>query len=192
MFRTKIPSEPRNQETFSTLGKTILEDDATADFSIRCDTKEFRVHRSILCARSPVFRASILTPMVEAAKGEIFVKDLGEKTLATILHYVYTGELELSEDSNIVELTWGGNKYLLPGFMELLGFRLQMMKEQLKGKMIADLLIAAYRHGAEDLRKIALDRIRADREIISDEAFRKEMEMQRAPLSLMMDIIKDL
>ena len=191
MFRTKILSEPSNQETFSTLGKTILEDDATADFSIRCDAKEFRVHRNILCARSPVFRASILTPMVEAAKGEIFVKDLGEKTLATILHYVYTGELELSEDSNIVELTWGGNKYLLPGFMELLGFRLQMMK-QLKGKMVADLLIAAYRHGAEDLRKIALDRIRADREIISDEAFRKEMEMQRAPLSLMMDIIKDL
>ena len=75
--------------------------------------------------------------------------------------------------------------------MELLGFRLQMMK-QLKGKMVADLLIAAYRHGAEDLRKIALDRIRADRGIISDEGFRKEMELQKAPLSLMMDIIKDL
>ena len=58
--------------------------------------------------------------------------------------------------------------------------------------MIADLLIADLRYGAEDLRKIALDRIRADREIISDEEFRKEMEMQRAPLSLMMDIIKDL
>ena len=73
--------------------------------------------------------------------------------------------------------------------MELLGFRLQMMKEQLKGKMIADLLIAAYRHGAEDLRKIALDKIRADRGIISDEAFRKEMEVQKAPLRLMMDIV---
>ena len=33
MFTIKILSEPSNQETFSTLGKTILEDDATADFS---------------------------------------------------------------------------------------------------------------------------------------------------------------
>ena len=130
--------------------------------------------------------------MVEAASGEIFVKDLGEKTLATILHFVYTGELNLGDDPDIVELAWGGNKYLLPGFMDLLSLRLQQRKEELQAEKIADLLIAAHRHGAEDLRKIALDRIRADREIISDEAFRKEMEMQRAPLSLMMDIIKDL
>ena len=71
-------------------------------------------------------------------------------------------------------------------------FRRQMRKEELPGKMIADLLIADLRYGAEDLRKIALDRIRADRGIISDEGFRKEMELQKAPLSLMMDIIKDL
>ena len=139
-----------------------------------------------------MFRASLLTPMLEAARGEIFVQDLGEKTLGTILNYIYTGELELEEGSDILELTRGGDKYLLPGFMELLCFHLQMRKEELPGKMIADLLIADLRHGAEDLRKIALDRIQADRGIISDEGFRKEMELQKAPLSLMMDIIKDL
>ena len=58
-------SEPSCQETFSSFGKMILEDDDTADFIIRCETKEFRVHRTILCARSPVFRASILTDMQE-------------------------------------------------------------------------------------------------------------------------------
>ena len=104
MFRTKLKSESSSQEnSFSSLGKTILDDNETADFTIRCDTKSFRVHKTILCARSEVFRASILTPMV-------FVEDLGEKTLATILHFVYTGELNLGDEPDIVELAWGGNK----------------------------------------------------------------------------------
>ena len=188
--RTKLIPEPSSQETLSTFGKAILDDVDTSDFSVRCNTKNFQVHKAVLCSRSPVFRSSILTPMLEAARGEIFVQDLGEKALGTILHYVYTGELELGEDSDILELAWGGNKYLLPGFMELLGYRLQMMKEELTGRMIADLLIAAHRHGAEDLRKIALVRIRADKEIISDEAFRKQMS--QADPSIMMDIVKDL
>ena len=83
----------------------------------------------LISPRSEVFRAAILNDMVEATRGEIFDQELGEKTLATILDYVYTGVLELGEDSDIVELAWGGTKYLLSGFMELLGFRLQMMKE---------------------------------------------------------------
>ena len=51
--------------------------------------------------------------MVEAATGEIFVEDLGENTLATLIRYLYTGELELGEDPDIVELARGGDKYLL-------------------------------------------------------------------------------
>ena len=144
----------------------------------------------VLCARSEVFRAAILGDMVEAARGEIFDQELGEETLTTFLDYVYTGVLELGEDSDIVELAWGGNKYLLPGFMEHLGFQLQMKKKELPGKMIADILIAAHRHGAEDLWRIALDRIRAEREIVSDEGFRRGVE--GADSSILMDIVKDL
>ena len=162
MIRTKIlsMSESSSQETISTLGKTILEDDATTDFTIRCDTKNFRVHKAVLCARSEVFRASILTPMQEVLSGEIFVKDVGEKSLASVINYLYTGELELGEDPDIQDLTWAGTKYLLPGFLDLLALHLQTRKEELPGQMIADLLIAANRHGVGVLRKIALDRIR--------------------------------
>ena len=182
-------SEPSTKETFSSFGKMILEDDATADFTIRCATKEFRVHKNILCARSPVFRASILTPMQEASLGEIFVEEIGERSLAAIITFIYTGELELGEDPDILELSWAGTKYLLPGFMELLALHLQMRKEELPGEMIADLLIAAHRHEAEDLRKIALGRIRADRKIFNDQGFRKGMK--EADPSIMMDLMKD-
>ena len=127
--------------------------------------------------------------MQEATNGEIFVKEVGEKALGTIIKFIYTGELELGENPDIVDLAWAGTKYLLGGFMELLTLRLQMRKE-LPGLMIADLLIAAQRHGAEDLRKIALGKIRANREIFNDPGFRKEME--KVPNTIMMDLFKDL
>ena len=72
--------------------------------------------------------------------------------------------------------------------MELLTLHLQMRKE-LPGQMIADLLIAAHRQGAEDLRKIAMDKIRVNREIFNDPGFRKEMEV---PNTIMMDLFKVL
>jgi hypothetical protein len=40
-----------------------------------------------------------------------------EKTLDTIINFIYIGELE---DPDIVDLAWTGTKYLLPEFMDLL------------------------------------------------------------------------
>ena len=31
--------------------RAIMEDDDTADFTICCETKSFRVHRNVFCAR---------------------------------------------------------------------------------------------------------------------------------------------
>ena len=69
-----------------------------------------------------------------------------EKTLVTIINFIYTGELEVGEDSNIL------------------------------GKMITDLLIASDQHGAEDLSNITLERIRDNKEIISHKGFREIMK----------------
>ena len=183
-------SELSNQETFASFGNIIKEDDSTADFSIRCETREFRVHKVVLCARSSVFRAMILTDMQEASKGEIFIENLGERALISVIHFIYTGELELGDDPNIQDLAWAGTKYLLDGFMDLLALRLQMRKEEFPGEMIADLLIAAHLHEDKNLRRIALDKIWGNREIFNDPGFRKTME-ESEPI-VMIDLVKDL
>ena len=67
LFRSEARLESGTKETVSTYGKTILEDDATADFTIRCPTKEFRVHKAILCARSPFFSHLVARRLVAQA-----------------------------------------------------------------------------------------------------------------------------
>ena len=52
LFRIKLQPEPAgSQETFSAFGRAVLEDNSTADFTIRCATKNFRVHKTFLCVR---------------------------------------------------------------------------------------------------------------------------------------------
>ena len=51
-----------------------------------------------------------------------------------------------------------------------------MKTEDVQSKYIAGMLIAADRHGSKDLKNLALDKIRADREIFNDEGFRRKMQ----------------
>ena len=183
-------SERSIQEACSSLGKTIMKDYDTTDCTIRCETREFKVHRNILCARSSVLRSSILDPTQEATNCEIFEENVGEKALGSVIKFIYTGELELGEDPDIQDLAWAGTKYLLDGFMDLLALRLQKRKEEFPGKMIADILIAAHRFFSPDLRRIALDKIRINREISKDPGFR--MAMKGSNPIILMDLMKDL
>ena len=48
-------------------------------------------------------------------------------------------------------------KYKIPGFMDLLCFK--MKTEDVQSKYIAGMLIAADRHGSKDLKNLALDKI---------------------------------
>ena len=68
--------------------------------------------------------------------GEIFVREVGEQALGTIIKFIYTGELKLGENPDIVDLAWAGTKYLLPGFMDLLSLRLQMRKGEFSGEIL--------------------------------------------------------
>ena len=49
--RSKIHPDTNSQETVPGWMRFIMEDDKTANFTIRCETKEFRVHKAVFCAR---------------------------------------------------------------------------------------------------------------------------------------------
>ena len=47
-----VPESLDSQETLPAMAKSIMLDSETADLTLRCDTKSFRVHKTFLCYRS--------------------------------------------------------------------------------------------------------------------------------------------
>ena len=93
----------------------------------------------------------------------------------------------MEEASDVQKIITLADKYDLPGLVDLLCR--EMESKKLDGVMIAELLITAHQHGSENLRRIALDKIRADREIFSEEGFRSLMK--KADPTIMMDLLKE-
>ena len=46
-----MPKSLESEATISALNKAIMLDQDTADFTILCKTKEFKVHKNFLCSR---------------------------------------------------------------------------------------------------------------------------------------------
>ena len=55
------------------VSKINLQGNPSADLTVVCDSETFRVHRNLLCYRSPVFRAMLDSDMREAKEGEIII-----------------------------------------------------------------------------------------------------------------------
>merc|ERR1712126_401421 len=176
----------------TSVNKVIMDDDSAADLTLRCDTKAFKVHRNFFCVRSPVFRSLILGSKEENKKGEIYIKDLNEKTLETVIIFTYTGDLEISQDMDVQNLARAGEKYDLPGFTDLLCYNLSK-EDNLKPEILADILIASYRHNNQKLRSVAMEKIRADRSIVYEDEFRKILNKANDPENnIIFDLFNDL
>ena len=67
----------------------LLLDTETSDVVLLCQGEEIRVHKSILNARSPVFRAMLQSPMLESTKGEVRIEDADKDVLKEMLSYIY-------------------------------------------------------------------------------------------------------
>ena len=84
----------------------------------------------------------MLPDMEEGKKGEMFFPDIDEKTLGTIVKYVYTGQLEMAEDQDLQRMIRATDMYDLPRLITLVCN--QMREADMKGERMADLLISAY------------------------------------------------
>ena len=120
-----------------------------------------------------MFRAMLLSDMKEARKGEVYIEDVDEGTLAAMINFIYTGDLP-GDNLNVQMVANMADKYEMPAFIDMLCFK--MKSEDVRSEFIADLLIAADRHDSKDLKNVALDKIRTNKEIINDKGFRKKLQ----------------
>ena len=130
----------------------------------------------------------MLSDMEEGRKGEMFIEDIDEKTLGLVIKFIYTDQLEMVEGQDLQMIFNAADKYDLPRLFILM---VNQMKEvDIKGEMIADLLISGHKHGKDELKEFAFEKIRANREIIEQEGFKEKMD--GACSNIWVDLIKNL
>ena len=91
----------------------------------------------------------ILGQMREAQQGEVFIEEIDEVTLQSMITYFYTGDFIFDQEKDIQMMTHVADKYNLDGFLELLCYKMKNVK--VKNSSVADILISADKYKSKQL-----------------------------------------
>lgn len=162
------------------------------DIQLRCrdDAEKLHAHRAVLAARSARFNALFRSGMADATSGEIVVPEHARATLLILLTYLYTDELQSTED--LLPVLIAANEYGLERLMGLIS--LELFK-RLTTENVLDTLEQAETFNCVGLAECCYDYMRrhwpvmkerkdlTDR--ISEEAFKELEAMQYPPLDFL-------
>ncbi|KAM6918415.1 kelch-like protein 40a [Xenentodon cancila] len=96
----------------------LLENDKFVDCVLKIQDKEFPCHRLVLAASSPFFKAMFLSDLEESKKKEIVLKDVDPRVMGMILRYLYTSDINLTEQ-NVQDIFMVANMYQIPSIFSV-------------------------------------------------------------------------
>ncbi|XP_074545513.1 kelch-like protein 40a [Halichoeres trimaculatus] len=96
----------------------LLENDKFVDCVLKIQDKEFPCHRLVLAASSPFFKAMFLSELEESKKREIVLKDVEPSVMGMILRYLYTSDINLTEQ-NVQDIFMVANMYQIPSIFSV-------------------------------------------------------------------------
>ncbi|XP_023140301.1 kelch-like protein 40a [Amphiprion ocellaris] len=96
----------------------LLENDKFVDCVLKIQDKEFPCHRLVLAASSPFFKAMFLSDLEESKRREIVLKDVEPGVMGMILRYLYTSEINLTEQ-NVQDIFMVANMYQIPSIFSV-------------------------------------------------------------------------
>ncbi|XP_014229817.1 speckle-type POZ protein A-like [Trichogramma pretiosum] len=126
----------------------LLESEAFSDVSLIVGCREFKAHKAILAARSPVFLAMFRHDMKEKNENIVEIHDIDERVMREVLRFIYAERVERIQDlAN--DLLAAADRYSLEGLKI-------MCEEALCGKLTvnnaADVLAIADMYNADCLK----------------------------------------
>ncbi|KAG5670776.1 hypothetical protein PVAND_001016 [Polypedilum vanderplanki] len=132
----------------SEIVKNLFNSNSYSDFTIiSSDGKMFSAHQCILAGRSSVFKAMLSTEMIEKKLNKIKVKDIDGDTMHELLKFIYTEEVENS--NNVAKkLIYAAEKYDLP---ELKSICISKLINEIAEENIFEILLLADRFNEEIL-----------------------------------------
>ncbi|GFY34563.1 TD and POZ domain-containing protein 5 [Trichonephila clavipes] len=144
----------------------LHEEGILSDLKLRTTTHTFNAHKTILSARSPVFRAMFTTDMKEKIHACVDIPDLEDDTVHRMLLYMYTSALEDLQWESALKLYFAADKYQIATLKSKCCFFLQC---NLRPNNLCDVLILADMHADGDLKEAALDFILTHEDFLRSE-----------------------
>lgn len=162
----------------------LLEDEKYSDTKLIVGNKEFKVHKCILAARSPVFSAMFECNMKEKIENSVEITDVEPDLMKEVLRFIYTGKVNRMENME-KDLFRVADKYDLN--------RLKMLCEEaitndLTVDNIAEILIFGDFYKSKRIMEDAVDFFLANaKEIIETQNFIRTIESRAPWLSIVIN-----
>jgi len=134
--------------------KAFIKDEATKDFQIQIDDREFPVHKFLLAARSPTL-AEILkyNPEVE----NLNLVDISVEIFEIILKFLYTDELPVEDETNFLHLFAAAGKLKIEKLKNYAGNK---VIELIDEDTAVDIFRLGFKYDNPDMRQKSFDKIK--------------------------------
>lgn len=148
----------------------LFDSDEFHDFSIITKDGEFKTHRNILAAASPVFWKMLTHDMQENCSKSVKIVDASSRVIHEMLRFVYTSRVE-NLDEVAEELLIVADKYQIQGLKELCE---RCLCKNLNDGNVCSLLMLGDQYQGKRLREEALHHVVKKRKLLrKTEGFRK-------------------
>jgi speckle-type POZ protein len=166
----------------------LLHDGLCSDVTLFVDDMEFPAHRSILSARSPVFKAMFSHEMKESKEGTVDLEDIKSAIFKEVMQYIYTGECKLNcGKENLVHLLAAADRFQLPMLVDMVS---KELRRTIAVETVADVLLIADKYSAPKLKKACLEFIQNDPKRMNQ--IEKTSGYQRLGQSLLQEVVTAL
>lgn len=136
--------------------KKLFESEMFSDASLIVEGTEFKVHRAMLAARSPVFARMFESDMEEKRSGCVRIEDASSTVMKQALYYIYTGQIDDLTLMHAPELYSVADKYEI---MDLKSRCSEFMVQNLDAESACEILIIADLYEDEKLKVAAKNMI---------------------------------
>lgn len=125
------------------------------DLTITVEERSFQLHKVVLAASSPYFRALLTNNMAETYVSSLEVHDVAAETFEEVLNFMYTGVANLASNIQAVWLIAAAEKFLMS---DLSHITFQCLKEHAGVVDFPELLAEGRRLGLRDIEAFAFAR----------------------------------
>ena len=123
------------------------------------DQARLKAHRVVLCAASPFFYNALNSDMKEKKEGVIRLEETSKAMMEEVLEYLYTGDVEINENSANFELIAAADYFVMPSLKALCG---KIIFKTLALSNCVSIYYFALKYRCDELQKGAKDFILAN------------------------------